>query len=74
MNHLVRTSFDVLGNGPEPCVEICDGVSVRIVVVDAKSSAEVDVMYDKSLTLKVFYDVVDSLALESIDLIDSCDL
>ena len=45
---------------------VCDCVSVRVVVVYAKTSSEVYVVYGKPLTFKVFYDVVYSFAFEGI--------
>ena len=44
MDLLVFAADDVLGNGTEPCLEIGDRGSVRIIVIDAETSSEVYVV------------------------------
>ena len=41
---------------------------------DSESASKIDVLYRKSLTLKIFYDFIDSLAFQRVDLFHACDL
>ena len=66
MYTLVRTSYYVFADGPEPCLEISDRIAVRIIVVNSQSSSEIDVSYGKPVTLEVGNNFIDPLVLSFI--------
>ena len=74
MHCLIFAAYDVLGDCPEPCLEIRNGIVIRIIIIHSETSSEVYVAYSKSVTLEICYDVVHSLTFKGIYLLDSCDL
>ena len=74
MYGLILSADDVFTYGPEPCVEVCYRVFVRVVIVHSETSSEVDVVDFESVSFEICNDVVDSPALKCIDFVHSGDL
>ena len=74
MDLLILAADDVLGNGAEPCLEVGYRISVRVIVIDSKSTSEVYVIDCQPFALEVLDNLVYSLTLQRENLLDSCDL
>ena len=64
MDLLVRTARDVGCDGREPCLEVGDRGTVRVVIVDSESSSKVYVVDLQSVSFEICDDLIDSLAFE----------
>ena len=74
MYSLVITTGDVFCNGPEPGFEIWNCILIRIVIVDTESTTEVDIVHFQAFALEVGDNLIDSLALETENFFNACDL
>ena len=74
MHGLVIPACDVFRYGPEPSLEIRNGIVIRVIIVDPETSSEIYIVYFQSVTFEVCNYFIDSSALQSEHFLDPGDL